>query len=269
MTITQPENTSQGVIRVTDRYNNSVSSGTEIDEYQDLNLVAIPSAYGWKLNKWEVTNGSVLFEKSVNTMFTMGTGNASITASFVSVPTHTLTIANQGPGSVTVTDGLNIGVTNYASIGEGAVLNLMAEPTENSGYAFLKWEVTGTGSSVANEYDPNTTFIMGTANTTVTAVFKPTHQLTIATHQEMEHGSITVIDILGRAVHTGADIAEGAILTIVANPDDGYEFVNWTVTNGTVADSTAIATTFVMGTAEASITATFTEQQSDPRTLNQ
>ena len=253
-----------GAFMVTNRYNTQVNTGAMIDEYQDLNLKAIPSAYGFKFDKWVLNNGTVLFENSSNTIFTMGTNDASIKAHFVSVPTHNFAFAWEGQGIVSVTDGLDGVVTNGTSIGEGAVLNLLAEPTQNSGYAFLKWVVTGTGSFVTNEYDPNTTFTMGTANTTVTAVFKPTHQLTIATHQEMEHGSITVIDILGRAVHTGADIAEGAILTIVANPDDGYEFVNWTVTNGDVEDDTAISTTFVMGNGDASISATFNAQQTEP-----
>ena len=257
LTITQP-NTSDGVIRVTDRQGNTINSGATIDEYQDLNLVAIPSAYGKKLDKWVVTNGSVLFEKSVNTMFTMGTANASITATFTTVDTYSLNVTHQGEGSVSVTDAQGNDWTG-AAIGVGAVLNIVATPTPNSGYTFLRWEVVGTGSTVANANSATTTFTMGTANTTLKAVFVPTHQLTIATP---EHGTITVTDIHGQTVTSGAYIGEGALLNIVAHPANTYEFTSWTVTNGTVTDATAISTTFVMGTASggASISATFHEQ---------
>ncbi len=49
--------------------------------------------------------------------------------------------------------------------------------TSNPGYQFVRWAVSGAGSSVANATSANTTFTMGTANATVTAEFEAVHEL--------------------------------------------------------------------------------------------
>lgn len=257
LTITQPAE-AHGEIIVTDRSGNTISSGTQVDEYADLHLKAISSVYGYKLNKWVLTNGSVLFEKSVNTMFTMGTDDATIDAEFVAVDTHSFTCNVEGTGSVAITDGFGEPLSN-APIGEGAVLNLAATTSGNN--VFVKWTETQGNGNVANLNDAVTTFTMGTTDCAVKATFKPTHTLTI--NQPASGGTIKVYDVHGNLLSSGVPIGETAVLTLVATPAENYRFSAWDVVNGTVAQSESIYTTFTMGTDDASITATFVEIQSE------
>lgn len=264
LTITQPTN-SEGEIILTDRGNNTISSGTQVDEYADLYLKAISSVYGWKLDKWQLTNGSVLFEKSVNTMFTMGTADATIAANFVSVPKHTFTSAvvsvGTGTGTVAVTDGFGQPLTSN-QIGEGAVLNLEATTTGNN--AFLKWTETEGNGSVANVNEPVTTFTMGTTNCTVKATFVPTHNVTIT--QPSSGGTFKVYDVHGTLLTpdtptagqvTNVQVGETATLVLVATSATNYHFGQWSVTNGTVAEGNSTFTSFTMGAGDATITAIF------------
>ena len=252
LTITQPNPATQGEIRVTDRQNNTVNSGTEIDEYQDLNVVAIPSVYGYKFVKWNVTNGSsVLLEASANTMFTMGTADAEISAQFATVECHTFTCNIEGSGSVAVTDGFGHSLTSN-EIGEGAVLNLVA--TAGQGYAFLRWVVTDGNGTVANVDAATTTFTMGTENTTIKAVFAQTHVLTFT---NPDHGTIEVYDIYDHAIVSGTQVAAGARLTIKGIHNEGYIFNGWTVNTGSLADPDSATTTYIMGNDEATLECSF------------
>ena len=82
----------------------------------------------------------------------------------------------------------------------------------------------------------------------------PTYTLTYSA----ENGSITGV-IGTTAVESGAALVEGTQVALTAEPLEGYRFVEWSVsgTNATLSSTTDNPTTFTMGTADATVTATF------------
>ena len=163
-----------GVIRVIDSKGNPVPAGTPLTfgEHLDLKIEAIPSVYGYGFNEWTVTGtgASVTNPNSVSTVFTMGTENASVATTFITKPTHTLSVTQPAHGSISVKDGLGVDVNLNQGISEGAVLYLEATPAE--GYKFVGWAVTQGNGYMTQPASDATTFIMGTANTTITAIIE-------------------------------------------------------------------------------------------------
>jgi microcystin-dependent protein len=99
---------------------------------------------------------------------------------------------------------------------------------------------------------------MGTKDVTLSAVIVPSHVLTF----NATNGQITATDALGNAVTSGASIGEGAVIDIMATPDPGYKFVEWTVVSehgegGTVENPAVSSTKFTMGTENATLRAIF------------
>jgi hypothetical protein len=79
------------------------------------------------------------------------------------VTTHKVTtrVVPEGAGTV----GLDA-----PQVAEGATVGI--EATGNEGYEFDRWTVEGAGASIDNEASPRATLTMGTADATVTAIFK-------------------------------------------------------------------------------------------------
>lgn len=175
LTVTAPA--SIHAVRVTNTLGGSVAN-TDVGEDMVFNIEAIASVYGYRFDGWTLspsgTGSSIANTSKASTTFTMGTENTTITATFVGgVPCHTLATEIQpgsSYGSFTVKDGQDHTLTSN-QIGEGAVLYLEATP--NTGYKFMQWNISGTGSSVSNINTATTTFTMGTDNATITAVFEP------------------------------------------------------------------------------------------------
>jgi len=251
-----------GTVTVTDGQGHAVSSGTDIAEGIDLNLTARPDDYAHRFTGWTCsgTGASIASTSAASTVFTMGTDEASVTASFETVTPYTLTLTSPTNGIFTVT-GANGSVTSGTSIGEGMVLNLVATPSPY-GYKFKKWTVTGTGSSVANANAATTTFTMGTTDANIAAEFEEISEkypLTIT--PPALGGSFTVKDYQNNTVSSGAVIGKGAVLYLEATPSTNYALSGWTVTGAgsSVANPVAATTTFTMGEEAASITAAFAE----------
>ena len=87
-----------------------------------------------------------------------------------------------------------------------------------------------------------------------------THTLTINTPTG---GTITVTDAQQQIVSSGTQIAEGAVLNITATPNAGYEFGSWSATSGTLGDANNASTTFTMGTDDATLSAKFTQNNTE------
>lgn len=248
------------VIRVTDGQGQLVSSGASIDEYANLKLEAIPSVYGGKFNGWTLTGtgAGVANDFLPTTFFTMGTTDATITGTFGAATTHSLTVNTPSHCSITVKDGQGNTVDLNRQISEGAVLQL--EVTVETGYLLDSWTVNG-GAVVTNVTSTTTSFIMGTADAELSVVLVQAHILTINTPEPSNGGSITVTDVQGQHVSSGTYIREDAVLNLVASPATGFTFGEWTVTGtgSSVNDSQSASTTFTMGTAIATLKATFIE----------
>ena len=81
-----------------------------------------------------------------------------------------------------------------------------------------------------------------------------THSLTFGPDNS-NHGTVTVGNL-----NSPATVEEGAVLDIAATNGSGFVFTNWTVTGegSSVADNSSPTTTFTMGTADATLTAHYT-----------
>ena len=257
-----PPQYGSNVIRVTDGQGQLVSSGASIDEYANLKLEAIPSVYGGKFNGWTLTGtgAGVANDFLPTTFFTMGTTDATITGTFGAATTHSLTVNTPAHCTITVKDGQGNTVDLSRQISEGAVLQL--EVTVETGYLLDSWTVNG-GAVVTNVTSTTTSFIMGTADAELSVVLVQAHILTINTPEPSNGGSITVTDVQGQHVSSGTYIREDAVLNLVASPATGFTFGEWTVTGtgSSVNDSYSASTTFIMGTTDATLKATFVNVQ--------
>jgi len=154
---------------------------------------------------------------------------------------------------VTVTSG----TATPTSAQQGATVTITAnQPEQNK--EFDKWIVNAGEVTLADETAMETTFEMGTANVEVTATYKDVAQ---------NPATYTVTVTSGTATPTSAQ--QGATVTITANqPEQNKEFDKWIVNAGevTLADETAMETTFEMGTANVEVTATYKDIAQNPTT---
>ncbi|WP_312542650.1 WxL domain-containing protein [Enterococcus sp.] len=134
----------------------------------------------------------------------------------------------------------------------GSTTEIRANPS--IGYTFSRWEiVSGTGSSIASATSANTTFTMGTSNTTIRAVYT----------QNMYSLNVQASPAAGGNPTVGSGtVAQGATTEIRANPATGYTFSRWEIVSGTgssIANVNAANTTFTMGSSNTTIRAVYTQ----------
>jgi len=148
-----------------------------------------------------------------------------------------LTIASTAGGSVT-TPGE--GTFTYD---EGEVVSMVAEAEE--GYRFINW--TGDVDDIDDVEDATTTITMND-DYSITADFAiKQYDLTISS---TEGGSVTTPGE-GTFTYDG-----GTVVDLVAEPDEGYQFMKWTGSIGATADVYAAETTITINN-DFSITANF------------
>jgi hypothetical protein len=153
---------------------------------------------------------------------------------------YDLTASSTEGGSVT-TPGE--GVFTY---GEASVVGLAAEAEEN--YQFVEW--TGDVNTVADVYSASTTITMN-GDYSITASFEEisSFQYDLTTFST-EGGSVTEP---GEGVFT---YDGGTVVDLVATPDEGYQFDEWTGDVDTIVDIEADVTTITIN-GDYSITANF------------
>lgn len=133
---------------------------------------------------------------------------------------------------------------------EGDTVTIHAGTRE--GYVFSGW-TSDDGVTFAKADNETTTFVMPAGAVTVTAVFRALH------------GVSTERDGQGKVTVSPDDAAEGAQVTVTAEPEDGYRFVEWkgtTVSDGETVDiifddPTLPETTFTMPAGAVTVTAVF------------
>jgi ribosomal protein L21E len=201
-----------------------------------VSLVASPAS-GYRFVNWTGNVGTIANVNAASTTITMN-GDYSITANFMAV--YDLTISSTAGGSVT-TPG--VGTFTYDG---GTVVNLVA--TANSGYYFINW--TGDVGTITNVNAPTTTVTVND-NYSITANFEqiPPGKVVLTT-SSTAGGSVTTPG-------EGAFLYNvGEVVSLVAEAEEGYRFVNWTGDVGTIADVNAASTTVTMDD-DYSITASF------------
>jgi len=142
----------------------------------------------------------------------------------------TLTISSTTGGSVT-TPGE--GTYPYDA---GTVVDLIAEA--EAGYQFFNW--TDNVGTIADVNAASTTIIMNddySIGADFAAISPVQYNLTISST------SGGLVNVPGEATFT---YDEGTLADLVATPDAGYQFVNWTGDVGTIANINARATTITI-----------------------
>lgn len=169
--------------------------------------------------------------------------------------THTLSItAATGGNIVRVTNTVGEEVSSGTSVGEGIGLNLMAIPSTN--YTFDHWSVTTGTATIANLNSASTSFIMGTTDCTIEAVFASATPYTLNFSVDpAAGGTMVVMDAQGDTLSSGASIGQGSVLTLSATPNTSYRFKEWRVND--VPNINPATTTYTMGAGTTTIQAVF------------
>lgn len=203
----------------------------------DQTVTATPDA-GYTFTGWTVGASTV-------------TGNMTVTANFAPIPeepqTVTITISPEGSGTVapgTVTIPAGATVTGDDENGKLLVNGTeAAAATPADGYQFAGWTITADGDG---KYTITATF---------TQIPEETYTVTIAV-APADSGTVDQTSIAG--VPSGAAVTvSGNTLTIngttvTATAEDGYRFVNWTISGAEVTGGATV-------TGDTTITANFEE----------
>jgi hypothetical protein len=217
----------------------SVGSGW-YDEGDTVSVDAQPSA-GWTLDHWELDSVDVgdADPRSV----TMNADH-TLTAVFVQIPQHTLTIAVTGSGSTSPSPG-------SSQRNEGSMVSVDAQPS--TGWTLDHWELDGVNVGTADPYGV-------TMNTdhTLTAVFveiPPTqYQLGIGVT-----GSGSTTPAPGTTSYTA-----GSTVLVDAQPNEGWVLDHWELDGVDVGDADPYTVT--MDTTH-TLTAVFVEVSATQYTL--
>jgi hypothetical protein len=177
-------------------------------------VTATPAA-GYSFVNW--TEGANVVSTSPSYSFTMN-GNRTLVANFAVVPPGkfaVLTSSNPALGGTT---------TGSGSFNAGSTVIVTATP--NTGFGFVNWTENGNIVSTSSNYQ----FIL-VANRILVANFKAIvgSQFAVVLSSNPLLGGTTT----GSGVYNA-----GTSVTVVATPNAGYAFVNWT-NNGVVASTSA------------------------------
>ncbi|HCE43232.1 MAG TPA: hypothetical protein DET40_06770 [Lentisphaeria bacterium] len=210
-------------------------------------ILATPAG-GYHFTNWTVNSGGVTFDfddpTAASTNVTVASTTAKLTANFAQNTNDLImTVSPDGAGTATP--------VSTSGIAAGVAYPLKATPA--AGWHFVKWTLLSGSATIANPTAAITTGTL-TGGDTDTAELQAefAHNTTTLTMAVIGNGGISGdISIGTNTVDTITD------LTIIASPDAGSHFVNWTSTGGAVvADKTSDATT-VRLTGPGTVTANF------------
>jgi len=223
--------------------------GMSLHEAQEVvALVAVPDEH-WHFVGWTGDVNTIANVTAARTTITMY-DTYSITASFeIDEGWCGLTTSSTEGGSVTEPgEGTHIYQANTP-------VSLAAQADEH--YHFVDW--TGDVSAIGNPQAASTNITM-TDSYSITANFELDAGWYSLTIGSTSGGSVTEPG-QGTFVFQGGDIVD-----LIAQPDEGYDFVRWTGDVDTVADVNAAQTTIAM-TSSSSITANFESWHPEPVAL--
>ena len=162
----------------------------------------------------------------------------------VSAADHAVTAGNDGHGTA---------LASPSNAAQGATVTLLASP--NSGYTFKEW-TTSAGVTFADRKSASTTFTMPDKAVAVTATFEQDGG------SSGGGGTLYAVtagnDGNGQTMASPKTAASDDVVTILASPNNGYTFKEWTTADGvTFADATSASTSFTMPDEDVTVTATF------------
>ena len=182
---------------------------------EEATLVATPNE-GYKFLNW-TENDTIVSEEAEFTFVVKG--NRNFVANFVTLHEVTVTVNDEEFGSVT-----GAGIYGY-----GEEATLVATP--NEGYKFLNWTENDTIVSEEAEF-----IFVVKGNRNFVANFELLKYEVTASVNDEAFGSVTGAGIYGY----------GEEATLVATPNEGYKFLNWTE-NDTIVSEEAEFTFVVKG----------------------
>ena len=240
---------------------------------------SVPS--GWKNGDAAVnvsiaegdTYGSVSYESSNTAVLTVAAdgsitavapGTATVTATWAGATVESVKYceASSTSAEITVTGTLTIqfvgGTGTTGSMDNQTVTYNVSEAISangfsKAGHSFAGWALTDGGEKAYNNQES----VAFTANTTLYALWsinKHNVRLTQPTVSEVAAGTLTANGESGLT-----NVNYGTQVMLVATQNAGYAFENWSVTAGgaSLADATALTTTFDMPDADVAITAVY------------
>jgi hypothetical protein len=181
----------------------------------------------------------------------MGTANKTVSATFTAAPADNVNLTVDpvpGNGKVTGT-GIDCGGTCTKSVAPSTLITLTAVP--DTGYVFASWlgACAGTTTEIC-------TVDMGTANKTASATFTaaPADNVNLTVDPVPGNGKV-----MGTGIDCGSDctesVAQNSSVTLTAVANAGFVFGSWL---GACAGTTTETCTVAMGTANKTVSATFT-----------
>jgi len=212
--------TEGGSVKIPGEVTSTYYEGTEVE------LVAAAEE-GYHFVEWTGAVGTIVDVEDATTNIIMD-GDYSITANFVA--TYDINISSTSGGSV------NTPGEGTFTYDEGTMVNLVATPL--SGYRFINW--TGNIDTIADVNFASTTITMND-HYSITANFKQitTEQFDL-TISSTAGGSVT---IPGEDTFT---YDKGTVVSLVAQAEEGYHFIEWTGAVSTIADVNAASTAITM-----------------------
>ena len=224
-------------VTITPAENGTVTADKETAKYGETVTLTVAPATGYEFDRLTVLDGETAlntmqmseFEGTMNYTFTMPAGNVKVYATFKAID-YTITIEPAENGTITADK-------NTAHYGETVTLTI----TPAAGYELDQLNVPLTEGN---------RFEMPAGNVEISATFKMVdYAITIT---PSENGTVT-------ADKATANMGETVTLTIT--PNEGYEFDQLTIMNGTTQVAVEITTdgkyTFVMPAGNVEVSATY------------
>jgi len=187
--------------------------------------------------------------------FPMGSANVTLYALWTQNPTYTVTYNSNGATSGTVpTDGNNYqqGVTVTVPGNTGNLVK--------AGYAVTSWNTQANGSAIT--YLVGATFLMGSSNVTLYAIWTPTY--TVAYNANGSTGGSVPTD--------SNNYLSGATVTVLGNAGSlvrsAYTFTGWNTQANGSGTTHAGGATFPMGAANVTLYALWTQNPTYTVTYN-
>lgn len=187
----------------------------------------------YKFVDWVISGPGTLSDPtSPSTSFIVGAGHATVTANYSLKTIFVSVNGDNGVETLNPSQGIC-----------GDTVSISATPEDC--YQFDRWEVDGPGS-INNPTSISTTFTIGSANSTITAIYS------------LKTFSISTGGNNGTEVLSTTQGVCGDTISILATADDCYKFDSWTLTGkGSIVDSTSASSTFTIGAGDATLTANY------------